>query len=195
MKRWEYFIAAEEVIWNYAPVIPANMDKWVGAQTAKSRSKAWPTGSLVCGSQLWCHEWPALKVGVHWFPPRHSYPLRHSIIPKSPWGCGLMIATGTMAARTCWMLATANPCSRCLLRVSHQFYEHSAVLVFPCWREGAREALVTLHMTFLVRKMRVNFYWGATLYLTDWQVHIPPSAVEASESKSYHTHSGGPMCC
>ncbi|XP_021054295.1 coagulation factor V [Mus pahari] len=27
MKRWEYFIAAEEVIWNYAPVIPANMDK------------------------------------------------------------------------------------------------------------------------------------------------------------------------
>ncbi|XP_051042098.1 coagulation factor V isoform X2 [Phodopus roborovskii] len=27
MKRWEYFIAAEEVIWNYAPVIPVNMDK------------------------------------------------------------------------------------------------------------------------------------------------------------------------
>ncbi|KAL1769805.1 Coagulation factor V [Sigmodon hispidus] len=27
MNRWEYFIAAEEVIWNYAPVIPANMDK------------------------------------------------------------------------------------------------------------------------------------------------------------------------
>ncbi|XP_003508322.1 coagulation factor V [Cricetulus griseus] len=27
MKRWEYFIAAEEVIWNYAPVIPASMDK------------------------------------------------------------------------------------------------------------------------------------------------------------------------
>ncbi|XP_034369380.1 coagulation factor V isoform X1 [Arvicanthis niloticus] len=27
MRRWEYFIAAEEVIWNYAPVIPANMDK------------------------------------------------------------------------------------------------------------------------------------------------------------------------
>nr|8FDG_A Chain A, Coagulation factor V [Homo sapiens] len=27
MKRWEYFIAAEEVIWDYAPVIPANMDK------------------------------------------------------------------------------------------------------------------------------------------------------------------------
>ncbi|XP_011370034.1 coagulation factor V [Pteropus vampyrus] len=27
MKRWEYFIAAEEVIWDYAPVIPATMDK------------------------------------------------------------------------------------------------------------------------------------------------------------------------
>ncbi|XP_038205892.1 LOW QUALITY PROTEIN: coagulation factor V [Arvicola amphibius] len=27
MKRWEYFIAAEEVIWNYAPVIPTTMDK------------------------------------------------------------------------------------------------------------------------------------------------------------------------
>uniref|UniRef100_A0A8C5L535 Coagulation factor V n=1 Tax=Jaculus jaculus TaxID=51337 RepID=A0A8C5L535_JACJA len=27
MKRWEYFIAAEEVIWDYAPMIPANMDK------------------------------------------------------------------------------------------------------------------------------------------------------------------------
>uniref|UniRef100_A0A8C7BTN7 Coagulation factor V n=1 Tax=Neovison vison TaxID=452646 RepID=A0A8C7BTN7_NEOVI len=27
MKRWEYFIAAEEVIWDYAPVIPVNMDK------------------------------------------------------------------------------------------------------------------------------------------------------------------------
>ncbi|XP_004706894.1 coagulation factor V [Echinops telfairi] len=27
MKRWEYFIAAEEVIWDYAPVIPTNMDK------------------------------------------------------------------------------------------------------------------------------------------------------------------------
>ncbi|KAM5203194.1 coagulation factor V [Hipposideros larvatus] len=27
MKRWEYFIAAEEVIWDYAPVIPENMDK------------------------------------------------------------------------------------------------------------------------------------------------------------------------
>ncbi|XP_064450421.1 coagulation factor V isoform X2 [Mirounga angustirostris] len=27
MKRWEYFIAAEEVIWDYAPIIPANMDK------------------------------------------------------------------------------------------------------------------------------------------------------------------------
>ncbi|XP_036129479.1 coagulation factor V isoform X1 [Molossus molossus] len=27
MKRWEYFIAAEEVIWDYAPFIPSNMDK------------------------------------------------------------------------------------------------------------------------------------------------------------------------
>ncbi|KAI5946229.1 Coagulation factor V [Manis javanica] len=27
IKRWEYFIAAEEVIWDYAPVIPANIDK------------------------------------------------------------------------------------------------------------------------------------------------------------------------
>uniref|UniRef100_A0A8C4MME7 Coagulation factor V n=1 Tax=Equus asinus TaxID=9793 RepID=A0A8C4MME7_EQUAS len=27
IKRWEYFIAAEEVIWDYAPVIPVNMDK------------------------------------------------------------------------------------------------------------------------------------------------------------------------
>uniref|UniRef100_A0A8C6WAW2 Coagulation factor V n=1 Tax=Nannospalax galili TaxID=1026970 RepID=A0A8C6WAW2_NANGA len=27
IKRWEYFIAAEEVIWDYAPVIPLNMDK------------------------------------------------------------------------------------------------------------------------------------------------------------------------
>ncbi|KAM5237485.1 coagulation factor V [Ctenodactylus gundi] len=27
MRRWEYFIAAEEVIWDYAPVIPSNMDK------------------------------------------------------------------------------------------------------------------------------------------------------------------------
>lgn len=27
MKRWEYFISAEEVIWNYAPVIPTTMDK------------------------------------------------------------------------------------------------------------------------------------------------------------------------
>ncbi|KAM4812189.1 coagulation factor V [Urocitellus parryii] len=27
IKRWEYFIAAEEVIWDYAPIIPANMDK------------------------------------------------------------------------------------------------------------------------------------------------------------------------
>ncbi|KAM6154284.1 coagulation factor V [Erethizon dorsatum] len=27
MRRWEYFIAAEEVIWDYAPVIPASMDK------------------------------------------------------------------------------------------------------------------------------------------------------------------------
>uniref|UniRef100_A0A2K5DSE6 Coagulation factor V n=1 Tax=Aotus nancymaae TaxID=37293 RepID=A0A2K5DSE6_AOTNA len=27
IKRWEYFIAAEEIIWDYAPVIPANMDK------------------------------------------------------------------------------------------------------------------------------------------------------------------------
>ncbi|XP_021569767.1 LOW QUALITY PROTEIN: coagulation factor V [Carlito syrichta] len=27
MKRWEYFIAAEEVIWDYAPIIPTNMDK------------------------------------------------------------------------------------------------------------------------------------------------------------------------
>ncbi|XP_042530334.1 coagulation factor V [Dipodomys spectabilis] len=27
IRRWDYFIAAEEVIWNYAPVIPANMDK------------------------------------------------------------------------------------------------------------------------------------------------------------------------
>ena len=29
IKRWEYFIAAEEVIWDYAPIIPASMDKWV----------------------------------------------------------------------------------------------------------------------------------------------------------------------
>ncbi|XP_006872716.1 PREDICTED: coagulation factor V [Chrysochloris asiatica] len=27
IKRWEYFVAAEEVIWDYAPIIPANMDK------------------------------------------------------------------------------------------------------------------------------------------------------------------------
>ncbi|KAM4860376.1 coagulation factor V [Thomomys bottae] len=27
IRRWDYFIAAEEVMWNYAPVIPANMDK------------------------------------------------------------------------------------------------------------------------------------------------------------------------
>ncbi|XP_068841700.1 coagulation factor V isoform X1 [Capricornis sumatraensis] len=27
IKRWEYFIAAEEVIWDYAPIIPASMDK------------------------------------------------------------------------------------------------------------------------------------------------------------------------
>lgn len=27
IKRWEYFIAAEEVLWDYAPVIPSNMDK------------------------------------------------------------------------------------------------------------------------------------------------------------------------
>ncbi|KAM6218339.1 coagulation factor V [Rhynchocyon petersi] len=27
IKRWEYFIAAEEVIWDYAPVIPINIDK------------------------------------------------------------------------------------------------------------------------------------------------------------------------
>ncbi|XP_007935974.1 coagulation factor V [Orycteropus afer afer] len=27
IKRWEYFIAAEEIIWDYAPVIPANIDK------------------------------------------------------------------------------------------------------------------------------------------------------------------------
>ncbi|XP_045403371.1 coagulation factor V isoform X3 [Lemur catta] len=27
IKRWEYFIAAEEVIWDYAPIVPANMDK------------------------------------------------------------------------------------------------------------------------------------------------------------------------
>ncbi|XP_029789209.1 coagulation factor V [Suricata suricatta] len=27
IKRWEYFIAAEEVIWDYAPIMPANMDK------------------------------------------------------------------------------------------------------------------------------------------------------------------------
>ncbi|XP_037681322.1 coagulation factor V [Choloepus didactylus] len=27
IKRWEYFIAAEEVIWDYAPIIPANIDK------------------------------------------------------------------------------------------------------------------------------------------------------------------------
>ncbi|XP_036298914.1 coagulation factor V isoform X1 [Pipistrellus kuhlii] len=27
MKRWEYFIAAEEVIWDYAPFIPLNMNK------------------------------------------------------------------------------------------------------------------------------------------------------------------------
>ncbi|XP_060152612.1 coagulation factor V isoform X2 [Globicephala melas] len=27
IKRWEYFIAAKEVIWDYAPIIPANMDK------------------------------------------------------------------------------------------------------------------------------------------------------------------------
>ncbi|XP_077013029.1 coagulation factor V [Tamandua tetradactyla] len=27
VKRWEYFIAAEEVIWDYAPMIPANMKK------------------------------------------------------------------------------------------------------------------------------------------------------------------------
>ncbi|KAK1329482.1 LOW QUALITY PROTEIN: hypothetical protein QTO34_011672 [Cnephaeus nilssonii] len=27
MKRWEYFIAAEEVIWDYAPFIPVNMNK------------------------------------------------------------------------------------------------------------------------------------------------------------------------
>ncbi|XP_008592159.1 PREDICTED: coagulation factor V, partial [Galeopterus variegatus] len=27
IKRWDYFIAAEEVIWDYAPVIPENMDK------------------------------------------------------------------------------------------------------------------------------------------------------------------------
>ncbi|XP_063109706.1 coagulation factor V isoform X1 [Cavia porcellus] len=27
IKRWEYFIAAEEVMWDYAPIIPASMDK------------------------------------------------------------------------------------------------------------------------------------------------------------------------
>ncbi|XP_004589370.2 coagulation factor V [Ochotona princeps] len=27
IKRWEYFIAAEEVIWDYAPIIPANIDR------------------------------------------------------------------------------------------------------------------------------------------------------------------------
>ncbi|XP_006887516.1 PREDICTED: coagulation factor V [Elephantulus edwardii] len=27
IKRWEYFIAAEEVIWDYAPVIPVNIDR------------------------------------------------------------------------------------------------------------------------------------------------------------------------
>ncbi|XP_020032502.2 coagulation factor V [Castor canadensis] len=27
IKRWEYFIAAEEVIWDYAPIIPSNIDK------------------------------------------------------------------------------------------------------------------------------------------------------------------------
>uniref|UniRef100_A0A2K6FGC7 Coagulation factor V n=1 Tax=Propithecus coquereli TaxID=379532 RepID=A0A2K6FGC7_PROCO len=27
IKRWEYFIAAEEVIWDYAPIVPANMDQ------------------------------------------------------------------------------------------------------------------------------------------------------------------------
>ncbi|XP_023564405.1 coagulation factor V isoform X1 [Octodon degus] len=27
IKRWEYFIAAEEIMWDYAPIIPASMDK------------------------------------------------------------------------------------------------------------------------------------------------------------------------
>ncbi|XP_005398245.1 PREDICTED: coagulation factor V [Chinchilla lanigera] len=27
IKRWEYFIAAEEIMWDYAPIIPATMDK------------------------------------------------------------------------------------------------------------------------------------------------------------------------
>jgi len=27
IKNWEYFIAAEEVVWDYAPTIPDSLDK------------------------------------------------------------------------------------------------------------------------------------------------------------------------
>lgn len=45
IKRWEYFIAAEEVIWDYAPIIPTNMDKWVvGVHTTVQRSRTYFQG-------------------------------------------------------------------------------------------------------------------------------------------------------
>lgn len=34
------------------------------------------------------------------------------------------------------------------------------------------EVLVTLHVPFIIRKMKMKFHWNAVLYLSDWQVHL-----------------------
>lgn len=67
IKRWEYFIAAEEVIWDYAPIIPANMDKWVwGILTTVQRFKTCFIESEMCGVK--CRELIAFR-GIHVLDP------------------------------------------------------------------------------------------------------------------------------
>lgn len=59
MKRWEYFIAAEEVIWDYAPVIPANMDKWVLGSSHGANVQTCSAGASEPGVK--CQELTALR--------------------------------------------------------------------------------------------------------------------------------------
>lgn len=121
MKRWEYFIAAEEVIWDYAPVIPANMDKWVPGSAHGATFRHVPRGPVGLGWNV--RSWQLSGEYMFWIPFR-SCSNQSGITPNSPQELIIRVIVITVvvvvgiAATTCWVFATAKSCAKPILRAS-----------------------------------------------------------------------------
>lgn len=119
IKRWEYFIAAEEVIWDYAPIIPASMDKWVWRGSYCCANVHDMVYSVLDSWGPWSIGWNVMswqlsRKYVYWI----SFSSQTEITPYSPRELSMIITivigttTTIIAATTCWMLPIVKQCSK-----------------------------------------------------------------------------------